>query len=125
MTVKCLNCGHEFETTEIEEDDLGLHCICEECGASFDVDKSTGRIDWMEMIVNALPNYPDGIIWTDEDKILVKTESAANTIADLIEALYRTQGKDILVNTGYYDPEEDKRNNEEDRYTGWWYVNIN
>lgn len=27
-----------FETTEIKEDDLGLHCICEECGASFDVD---------------------------------------------------------------------------------------
>lgn len=38
MKVKCLNCGHEFETTEIEEDNLGLHCICEECGASFDVD---------------------------------------------------------------------------------------
>ena len=30
-------CGNEFETTEIKEDDLGLHCICEECGASFDV----------------------------------------------------------------------------------------
>lgn len=83
-----------------------------------------GRIDWMEMIVNALPDYSDGIIWADEDEILVKTELAANTIADLIEALYRTQGEDILVNTGYYDPEEDKRNNEEDRYTGWWYVNI-
>lgn len=83
-----------------------------------------GRIDWMEMIVNALPNYPDGIIWTDEDEILVKTESAANTIIDLIEALYRTQGEDIFVNTGFYNPEEDKRNNEEDRYTGWWYVNI-
>lgn len=83
-----------------------------------------GRIDWMEMIVNALPDYSDGIIWTDEDEILVKTESAANTIADLIEALYRAQGEKVLVNTGYYDPEEDKRNNEEDRYTGWWYVNI-
>lgn len=83
-----------------------------------------GRIDWMEMIVNALPDYPDGIIWSDEEEILVKTESAANTIADLIEALYRAQGEEILVNTGFYDPEEDKRNNEEDRYTGWWYVNI-
>ena len=83
-----------------------------------------GRIDWMEMIVNALPNYPDGIIWKDEDEILVKTESAANTIADLIEALYRTQEEDILVNTGYYNREEDKRNNEEDMYTGWWYVHI-
>ena len=38
MKVKCLNCGHEFETTEIEEDNLGQYCICEECGASFDVD---------------------------------------------------------------------------------------
>ena len=83
-----------------------------------------GRIDWMEMIVNALPDYPDGIIWSDGEEILVKTESAANTIADLIEALYRAQGEEVLINTGYYDPEEDKRNNEEDRYTGWWYVNI-
>ena len=83
-----------------------------------------GRIDWMEMIVNALPDYPDGIIWSDGEEILVKTESAADTIADLIEALYRAQGEEILINTGSYDPEEDKRNNEEDRYTGWWYVNI-
>lgn len=83
-----------------------------------------GRIDWMEMIVNALPDYPDGIIWSDGEEILVKTKSAANTIADLIEALYRAQGEEILVNIGFYDPEEDKRNNEEDRYTGWWYVNI-
>lgn len=84
-----------------------------------------GRIDWMEMIVNALPDYSDGIIWSDGGtEILVKTESTANTIADLIEALYRAQGEEVLINTGYYDPEEDKRNNEEDRYTGWWYVNI-
>ena len=84
-----------------------------------------GRIDWMEMIVNALPDYSERIIWSDgETEILVKTESAANTIADLIEALYRAQGEEALVNTGFYDPEEDERNNEKDRYTGWWYVNI-
>lgn len=84
-----------------------------------------GRIDWMEMIVNALSDYSDGIIWSDGGtEILVKTESAANTIADLIDALYRAQGEEVLVNTGYYDPKEDKRNNEEDRYTGWWYINI-
>lgn len=84
-----------------------------------------GRIDWMGMIVNALPDYSDGIIWSDGGaEILVKTESAANTIADLVEALYRLQGEEVLVNTGRYAPEEDRRNNEEDRYTGWWYVNI-
>mgnify|MGYP007089589290 FL=1 len=83
------------------------------------------KANWMGMIVNALPDYSDGIIWSDGGtEILVKTESAANTIADLIEALYRAQGEEVLVNTGSYDSEEDKRNNEEDRYTGWWYVNI-
>ena len=88
-------------------------------------DNMIGRIDWMEMIVNALPDYSDAIIWSDGGtEILVKTESAANTIADLIEALYRAQGEEVLVNTGSYNPEEDKRNNEEDRYSGWWYVNI-
>ena len=50
---------------------------------------------------------------------------AADKIADAIELLYQSQGEDVLVNTGYYDPEEDKRNNEEDQYTDWWYVNIN
>lgn len=123
--VRCLNCGHEFETTEIKEDYLGKHCICEECGASFDVNKTTGRIDWMEMIINSLPDYSDGIIWSDGGtEILVKTESAANTIADLVTLLYKMQGEDVLINTGYYNPEEDRKNNEEDRYTGWWYVNI-
>lgn len=83
------------------------------------------KANWMEMIVNALPDYSDVIIWSDGGtEILVKTESAANTIADLIEALYRAQGEEVLVNTRFYDPEEDKRNNEEDRYSGWWYVNI-
>lgn len=85
----------------------------------------SGRIDWMEMIINSLPDYSDGIIWSDGGtEILVKTESAANTIADLVTLLYKMQGEDVLINTGYYDPEEDRKNNEEDRYTGWWYVNI-
>lgn len=82
------------------------------------------NIDWMLIICEALPDYSEGKIWSDGSEILVKTESAADTVADLIESLYRLQGEEVLVNTGYYDPEEDKRNNEEDRYTGWWYINI-
>lgn len=123
MKVKCLNCGHEFETTEIEEDDLGTYCICEECGSSFDVGGTTRRIDWMEMIVNFLPGYLD-TIWSDGEEILVTTEDAANKIADAIKLLYQSQGEDILVNTGYYNLEEDKRDNVEDKYTGYWYVSI-
>ena len=83
------------------------------------------KIDWIDMIIKSLPALPSKDIWTDGDKeILVKTESSANTIASLIEWLYKMQNKEILINMGYYDPEEDKRNNEEDEYTGWWYVNI-
>lgn len=82
-----------------------------------------GRIDWMEMIVNFLPGYSD-MIWSDGEEILVSSECMANNIADAIQLLYLSQGEGIVVNTGYYNPKEDKRNNEEDKYTGWYYVSI-
>lgn len=82
------------------------------------------NVDWFEDITERLPDYPEGIIWSAGDEILCKTESAANTIADMLELLYRSQGEDIYVNTGYYDPVEDERNGEVDKFTGWWYVCI-
>ncbi len=82
------------------------------------------KVNWFEKIAERLREYSKGDIWTDGDAILCKTESAAETLADMFQTLYRVQGEEILINTGYYDPEEDKRNNEEDRYTGWWYVTI-
>ncbi len=82
------------------------------------------KIDWFEKIMERLRDYSEGQVWTSGDEILCKTESAADAIADMLEVLYRTQGDEILVNTGYYDPDEDEKNGEVDRYTGWWYVNI-
>ena len=82
------------------------------------------KLDWFTEITDRLRDYSEGDIWSTGDEILCKTESAANTLADMLECLYKMQGEDIVIQTGYYDPEEDKRNNEEDRYTGWWYVNI-
>lgn len=82
------------------------------------------KINWFEKIVNGLRDYSEGEIWTTGDEILVKTESAANTIADILTTLYKTQGEDVTIVTGYYEPEEDFMNNEIDRCTGWWYVNI-
>ena len=82
------------------------------------------RVDWFQEIANRLRDYSDGEIWSCGDEILCKTESAADALADMLECLYISQGEEILVNTGYYDPEEDARNGELDRYTGWWYVNI-
>ena len=80
--------------------------------------------NWFEEINTRLRDYSEGEIWSLGDELLCKTEDAANTLADLLEQLYRSQGEEIIVNTGFYDPDEDKRNNEEDRCTGWWYVNI-
>lgn len=82
------------------------------------------KINWFYEISDRLRDYSDGDIWSAGDELLCKTESAANTLADLLEQLYGAQGEEIIVNTGFYNPKEDKRNNEEDRFTGWWYVNI-
>lgn len=82
------------------------------------------KVNWFEKITERLRDYSEGEIWTSGDEILCKTESAVNAIADMLETLYKTQGDEILVNTGYYDQMEDEKNGEVDRYTGWWYVNI-
>lgn len=83
------------------------------------------KVEWFEKIIERLRDYSEGEIWSpDGDEILCKTESAANAIADMFETLYKTQGEEIIINTGYYDPNEDERNNEVDSRTGWWYVNI-
>lgn len=84
----------------------------------------TERVNWFDMIMDRLRDYSEGEIWTSGSEILCRTESAANTIADMFATLYKTQGDEIFVNTGYYDPKEDVKNHEVDRYTGWWYVNI-
>jgi hypothetical protein len=82
------------------------------------------RINWFQEIANRLRDYSDGDIWSAGDEILCKTESADDALADMFETLYVAQGEEILINTGYYDPVEDERNNEVDGFTGWWYVNI-
>lgn len=82
------------------------------------------KLDPFDEIAENLRDYPEGEIWSDGNEILCKTESAANAIADMLQMRYRVCGKEVSVNTGYYDPEEDKRNGEEDWCTGWWYVSV-
>lgn len=103
---------------------------CETCTATQlanDAYKEYGRreiTDWFAAITDGLRDYSEGDIWTDGTEILVRTKSAADTVADLLETLYRVQGSDVRAATGYYDPEEDEKNGETDRYSGWWYVTI-
>lgn len=81
-------------------------------------------IDWYTVIAQNLRDYSDGEVWSSGDEILCKTESAAEAISDMIWQLYRAQGESVTLTTGYYDPKEDQRNSQEDRFTGWWYVDI-
>lgn len=73
-------------------------------------------------ICNQLPKEPyefNGKMetWAVKDEILCDREDVAEIIADILESI----GFDE-VTTGYYDPEEDKRNGEVDKFTGWYYV---
>ena len=59
---------------------------------------------------------------TDPDgtEILSSDQIEVEAIANLFDQLYGIG----TCNTGYYDPEEDKRNDEVDAYTGLYYVSI-
>ena len=82
------------------------------------------RIEKVNKIVDAimeiLPREPGHRFWCNGEEILVYTEDGAEDLADFFDQLYGER----TVNTGYYDPEEDKRNNEVDKYTGYYYVNF-
>lgn len=80
-------------------------------------------MDYFTEFIRALPDAPKGV-WSDGDEILCMSAEAAYAIADLLEALYRAAGKDCTVLTGYYDPEEDARMDEDDILTGYHYVRM-
>lgn len=56
----------------------------------------------------------------DGTEILSADESEIEALANFFDQLYG----EGTVNTGYYDPVEDERNNEVDAYTGLYYVTI-
>ena len=77
-------------------------------------------------IMEAIANAPcpedkfEAKFWTDGEKILCKNEAAIEGIADLVDDI---AGYGIAC-TGYYDPEEDRRNDTVDKYTGYYYLEI-
>lgn len=83
------------------------------------------KTDWFEHICQRLIDSTGrSVRWDGDEMMLCRTESAADAIADLLEQLYRSQGEEVVINTGFYEPEEDKRYGTVDDYTGWWYVKI-
>ncbi len=97
--------------------------------------KETDRITKVDEVIHAiadlLPSIYDSDI-TDEFKnthfltnsdcteILSSDQNEVETLANFFNQLYG----ESTCTTGYYDPEEDARNNEVDAYTGLYYVSI-
>lgn len=67
-----------------------------------------------------LPREPGGQFWFDGSEILCKKESDADAVADFIDALCG----EAVCHTGFYDPDEDRRNGEVDAHTGYWYIDF-
>lgn len=68
-------------------------------------------VDW-------LSKHGSNELWTDGDEILVRDERVAEGIfllMDMIEA---------EPHLGYYDPEDDERDNCVNEYTGYWYIDF-
>lgn len=85
----------------------------------------TTKTDWLDLITERLRNHSKESFWCDDNgQIMVPTESAANAIADMLELLYLSEGKEVSVSSAYYEPEEDTREGISDEYTGWWCVTL-
>ena len=81
-------------------------------------------------ILKALPTRPrsfdtsdDPGFWTNGEEILCPTQADCDILADFLQDLL-CGNSTITVHTGYYDPEEDRRNNEQDDNTGFYYINF-
>ncbi len=80
--------------------------------------------NYFSAFCKSLPSNAEEEIWSDGSMILCKDGKAAKTIADVIELMYKKEGIDAVIVTGYYDPIDDRRNDEVDMYTGWHYVSM-
>lgn len=74
------------------------------------------------LLVDLLPHSPetDPKFWAQGNLLLCKTEEAANTMADLLEAIGITD----CATTGHFDPREDAAAGSEDQLTGYYYVDF-
>ena len=70
--------------------------------------------DWAKDTCNSIDVWH----YEDADEILCRTEELADMIADILEGISGEHEAHI----GYYDPEEDEKDNCVDDRTGWWYV---
>lgn len=87
------------------------------------------RIDrFISELLWILPKEPgsdhaggDMCFWTDGSEILCQSKAACENLATFLDKLL-CRLSSIAIHTGYYDPEEDVRNDEVDKRTGFYYI---
>ena len=65
-------------------------------------------------------NSVDVWYYADADEILCRTEELADMISDMLDDITGEH----MAHSGYYDPEEDERDDCVDGRTGWYYVDF-
>lgn len=82
-----------------------------------------------KLIMELLPKEPrsydtadDPGFWTDGYQILCPSEAECAFVAEFLTDIFSETN--VVVLTGYYDPEEDARNGEQDDYTGFYCIRI-
>ena len=81
---------------------------------------------------NDISDVNDGFIeslakagfWTNGDFILCPTEDEQDVMLAFLETMILELQEDYSLLSGYYDSDEDQRNNEVDDCTGFYYVDI-
>lgn len=119
---KCKTCGCSIflcDACHHAKDNLGGKCDCREEDGKSVCFRGQCDMPTYSNILARLPKTPqkDGGLWTDGDEIL-GGEEAINRMADILDA------RGYAACTGYYDPEEDKKNGETDSVTGYWYLEV-
>lgn len=81
-------------------------------------------------IISMLPTQPrsfdtsdDPGFWTNGEEILCPSEAVMEMVYEFLNDIFREFGNYTLI-TGWYDPEEDRENGEQDDCTGFNYVRL-
>lgn len=78
----------------------------------------SGLLRAIEACSKQVSVIPD--VWTDGDKILTKNKATHDAMVSTLESL----GFGDQLITGYYDPEEDERDDSVDDHTGCYYITV-
>ena len=111
-----------FESFISKEDSKDIKEVFYDCIINY-IRKEHGT-NYFLAFCKSLPSNAEEEIWSDGSMILCKDGKSAETIANILELMYKKEKIEVVIVTGYYDPIEDKRNDEVDMYSGWHYVSM-